>query len=662
MNKFASIAWLLLLSPILHIDQSQLTISCEEPFEGVLYLDDEVFLEIEKDDFIENQLCIEDVRGGIYTLFDDEGQMVERVVLKDEKTHIAFNEIIQAKVDHQYLFQKKPKVLIVSEVEDERYEGEFKKDYYYYEFETETITFLEETYELYVDDKAPIISLDAYYLESEDVYYTNTKELILHYEDECPDPFVLYPEKEIHITLQEGINDLSSYLKDQANLSSTNQLWVILDQTAPCMDVERLMYISKAKTFEINEPYLNLEKSKLIINGKDVPFTKSTFEITETSNVELVLEDYAGNIQTYTFDVIYDDISPVFYKELTGNQLHISYSEPLKYSNVKIKGTDELLIKDYTFNQEGIYILEGEMIDYAGNITDVYETIRVDFYHPELSILEASQTYLEVPTIHVSGSDTFNLEWQIEVYRNDELYTTFQGTGDFNQEILLDEDAFKEANGAYEIKAYASDGIYENTLVESYIVDLYCAPLEVRIDGYEASLVRELLVNRLIELDMNCSEARPIYRLYLDDKLLKEGQGSTLLLSPDDGYTHLEVIVKDEFGHENKQTIQLTYPSLPVIYFEGEVDEVIEEVSIEEVINEDVYEEENETMIEEVSEEESEKSYIGGWLIGALIVSVFVFGKIRFKKNRHDSDCEKTVLFENQEDTILLDHPKARDK
>lgn len=59
MNKFASIAWFLLLSPTLELTQDQLVMTCEEAFDGILYLDDQVFLEIEEDDFENNQLVIE---------------------------------------------------------------------------------------------------------------------------------------------------------------------------------------------------------------------------------------------------------------------------------------------------------------------------------------------------------------------------------------------------------------------------------------------------------------------------------------------------------------------------------------------------------------------------------------------------------------------------
>ena len=52
------------------------------------------------------------------------------------------------------------------------------------------------------------------------------------------------------------------------------------------------------------------------------------------------------------------------------------------------------------------------------------------------------------------------------------MYTTFQGTGNFKQDILLDESEFKEAQGKYEINVYVSDGMYEKRIVESYVVDL----------------------------------------------------------------------------------------------------------------------------------------------------------------------------------------------
>lgn len=662
MNKFASIAWFLLLSPTLELTQDQLVMTCEEAFDGILYLDDQVFLEIEEDDFEDNQLVIETKEGGIYTLFNDEGEMVERVILKDDKTHIAFNEIIQAKKDQQYLFQKAPTTLIVSEKEDDRYESEFKDGYYYYEFETETIEFLEEKYELYVDCTKPSVSLEAFYLENEDLYFTSNKDITLYYEDECPEPFVLYPEKEIQITLQEGINDLSSYLKDQANLSSKEKLWVILDKQAPYLDVESLMYISQPKTFEIKEPYLNFKKSKLVINGKTQELTNRQFEINQSAKVEVFLEDYAGNIQEYTFDVIYDDVSPLFYKELTGSKLHLSYSEPLKYSTLKIQGTDEIIHHDYTFSDEGIYILEGQIIDYAGNKTDVYESIRVDLYEPELSMTKPTQTYVEVPTIQVSGSDRFDLDWKIEVLRNDEVYTTFQGTGNFKQDILLDESEFKEAQGKYEINVYVSDGMYEKRIVESYVVDLYCAPLDIKVDGFKANQVKELLVNREIQLDFDCREAKPIYRLYQGDQLLKEGEDSSLILTSEDQYTSLEILVEDSFGHTNRQIIQLTYPTLPTVFFDQEANEPVEEVEKEDLKIEVSEQIETKPIVNEVIKETPKQNNIGGWLIGVIVVSIFAVGKVRFRKNRDDSTCEKTVLFESQEDTILLDHSETRDK
>ena len=662
MNKFASIAWFLLLSPTLELTQDQLVMTCEEAFDGILYLDDQVFLEIEEDDFENNQLVIETKEGGIYTLFNDEGEMVERVILKDDKTHIAFNEIVLAKKDQQYLFQKAPTTLIVSEEGDERYESEFKDGYYYYEFETETIEFLEEKYEIYVDCTKPSVSLEAFYLENEDLYFTSNKDITLYYEDECPEPFVLYPEKEIQITLQEGINDLSSYLKDQANLSSKEKLWVILDKQAPYLDVESLMYISQPKTFEIKEPYLNFKKSKLVINGKTQELTNRQFEINQSAKVEVFLEDYAGNIQEYTFDVIYDDVSPLFYKELTGSKLHLSYSEPLKYSTLKIQGTDEIIHHDYTFSDEGIYILEGQIIDYAGNKTDVYESIRVDLYEPELSMTKPTQTYIEVPTIQVSGSDRFDLDWKIEVLRNDEVYTTFQGTGNFKQDILLDESEFKEAQGKYEINVYVSDGMYEKRIVESYVVDLYCAPLDIKVDGFKANQVKELLVNREIQLDFDCREAKPIYRLYQGDQLLKEGEDSSLILTSEDQYTSLEILVEDSFGHTNRQIIQLTYPTLPTVFFDQEANEPVEEVEKEDIKIEVSVQIETKPIVNEVKKETPKQNNIGGWLIGVIVVSILAVGKVRFRKNRDDSTCEKTVLFESQEDTILLDHSETRDK
>ena len=80
------------------IENNQLTIISKDQIEGFLFYDDTMLKEVKKDDYVDNKIVITDIQPGIYTLYDLKGKQIIQKIVYDDKTHIAFDEMVRSKM------------------------------------------------------------------------------------------------------------------------------------------------------------------------------------------------------------------------------------------------------------------------------------------------------------------------------------------------------------------------------------------------------------------------------------------------------------------------------------------------------------------------------------------------------------------------------------
>lgn len=640
-NKLFYVGWMLLnlqnTSPQINIENNILTIEAQETFEGYVFKDDTLFYEIVAEEELEE---IQDLEAGIYTLYDSQGEMLDRKWILDDQLHISFNQMPQAQNEQNYLFQKQSSTFIISPIEDERYEGELKNSHYFYEINLDVFEFLETTYMLFVDDFKPVVKVENGDLLSEDTYITNTPNITLIYEDECPEMFQLYDQKEVEISLNEGINDLSSYLNDQANNNKEGKLWVVLDTEVPKINAPSTLYTNHDYPIMMDEPFLDMEKSYYLTPHQEKYFLEEEKVILKENGIyEFHLYDKASNESNIFLEVVYDQTNPMIYTSLDNHIFSYSFNEAIKTEDVKLSymgDNIEINDREVVLEKEGIYELNAEFIDLSGNKTSMHKEIVVDYTLPELICSLNKKIYLQPIEIIIEGQDLFPVQWKIELYKNSELYKEFAGENDFKHFLgknILNED------GIYELKVLICDGTYERVEQYEFVIDQKCEDISLKIDGSFANNVKELLLSDTAQFEINCIEGKVYYKLYKDDEMIEEGQSQVVEISSDQQIDTIEFYAFDQYGHKSSKIVHIQYPTILEV---KPLQEAVEEIVVQ----------------KEEKKEEFNWMYIGGILFVLIGLRQVINRKNKFRQNKNNISSQQTVLLQNQAETKCLSTPK----
>lgn len=655
MKKWAYLAWMLLMMPQpttieMRFVESTLEIKTEASFIGTLYLDDEYVMEV-------NQpiVKIEDIKTGIYSLYDVNGELVQQMINPDDKPHVAFSHRPIRRKKNNYLFNQEPTTYIISKEPFESLELTTEnEEFFYYEINDFEFKILEEYYHLFIDDTAPVVSVKDCLQLQENTFLTNQELIQIIYEDDAVEPFILYPHKIIDVALEEGENDLSSYLMDLAMNSSQNELTVIKDSKAPIINSQfEKYYINHPLVLSIDEPYLDFTKSYYTSNDKITYITKNEIILDQSGMVECYLYDLAGNENYYEFEVIYDKQAPVFRLNVENNRLNLVFNEALSKENITlITPTNQMLhmIEPYELVEEGVYQLTGDIIDLSGNITTINQTYLHDLNEPKITINLDQELYLESPQVDIVIEDTSDLIWKIDVYRNQQHLNTYQGKEATTQSITLKEEDYLDGYGEYEIKVFADDGLHQVEQAKSCLVDVGCAPISIHIDGYDASQVTSLLINKDYVFNAKCLETTVDYQLVYEDGTVKTGNGEKVVLSQNHRYESLTFHAKDNNGYKLSHTITFSYPEMILSPLQEE--SIVEKETVP-IIEEEQRIENEKTIVEE------KKPFptlfvIGGILIGIIAVRFIASRKVRSSQNDTDLPTDQTISLYNSQDTLLL--------
>lgn len=666
MNKFLYISLILLQmltisQTELIIENNQLTIISKDQIEGFLFYDDTMLKEVKKDDYVDNKIVITDIQPGIYTLYDLKGKQIIQKIVYDDKTHIAFDEMVRSKNDNHYLFQTKPKMTIVSSMKEENYIYKEENGNYIYEFEEEKIEFFDQVYYIYVDESVPNVEMDEMLELEPQVFITNQEKLYIKYMDTYPEMFKYLEGEELEIQLHDGINDLSCFFMDYAQNKMFEKVWVIRDLQAPIINENNELLINHSKKIVIEEVYLDLKNSYVIRNDNEKMMLESNeFIIEKSGQYRFYLVDFAGNKSIYEIDVNIDMTIPTLWTELNQNNLMLHFSEPLSNCNLELMIDNEsikITNQEVVLEKEGDYSLCGSLVDLSGNINVVNEQIHVDFQKPTILLNLDKDVYLEYPKINCSIGDFFEVNWVIELSQSNEILKKIAGKNNLSITDLFSELGFTDLNGEYTLKIYANDGTYENELITKFIIDVCCEPIELKINGYKANQVNEVLINNDVSIEAICSEGDIYYKLYKNDTLIMEEKMNPLIIRNQDKYSKLELFVSDPYGHTNTKTIHFKYPYMDEM-LSFNVFEKTPEVEVKEEVPEITTNQLSEEMTktEEIINEKNDsfQIFIGGVVGVFIIIRIFLYAKNRYRKNKNHLLREETVLLEDSESTRCL--------
>lgn len=636
------------------IDDNQLIIRSNENFEGYLYKDDQLFRPIEKTEYENGMIVYDDIEAGIYTLYDKDGKSKDQKVLYDNNIHIAFDYMVKYRKDNHLLFQEHPKMTIISPMKIEEYDFEEIDGYYKYEFHNDEVHFINNIYQIHVDDTIPEVSIDGIKELNTNTFITNSPTIMITYEDTCPEIFKYLDNGELTIELEEGKNDISSYFIDLAGNTSLEECFVIYDNRPPIIDIKDKIYINQSKTIIIDEPNLDFQKSVIKKENGEMIYLNSNEFIIDTSGVYTAhLFDLAGNESVITFEIVVDMVAPNVTSSLDGQYLQLSYTEDLLVKEVELIFNDQKIEqKDEKFylEKEGRYILHGTLVDLAGNTTIIDKEIQGDFTAPIIYTNIDNDVYLNVPEIKFSIRDLFNVQWRCELYQNNQLICSKEGSEVSENIIKINELDIGNLEGVFDITIITDDGLHETKLSKKFCIDLKCKPINLFINGCIASSVDEIMVNKDVIFDANCDEGIVYYHLYDENGIIvKEGIVDSVTISNQQTYSKIEFYANDSYGHKTNKWIVFEYPQAINIGISDEID--THERVEKSVLNQMDSTESNEI---EYPGFVQLSTIFGGVICVLIIIRIFLYEKNRHRENKDNLSGEKTILLQNTKSTECL--------
>ena len=220
--------------------------------------------------------------------------------------------------------------------------------------------------------------------------------------------------------LKEGINNISIIVTNNSGLSTTRDLSLNIDSTAPSINVLEpadgtiVTILDQVITGTVDDPYVNyVVLRKDFFSSEDVPVYDRTFRRNVTlspghNDISISATDTAGNLANYNFDVIY------VYSELgviTGRVYNSILGLPVAGVVITVIG-DSGDYKTTVSSEDGSYRFEGVR---SGDITmlvdkDGYSPERTNIFSPG-GVTPFRQ---DIGLVPVNAPDTFTLTGQVK--------------------------------------------------------------------------------------------------------------------------------------------------------------------------------------------------------------------------------------------------------
>lgn len=582
---------------------SNLTLRANQPVEAYLYLNNQQIREISQEDFVFDQefyvmnLKIEE--SGWYVLYDKAGQyLCEAVLVNDDDVMMTTHKPWVKRVENRYLLNQETEIAWLAKKETHAFDGMQTTKEGNWELYTKTINeeglietqFNKEKWQFYLDTTPPQLTInlicgDKSVVMNEPIFYTDQSNAFIQIERIDEADLFFEPEKEWRqnkqclireIRLKEGENLVDEVLLDQAGHPGQKPIQIILDTEPPQIQMPENEIIANGE-IKIEDLFLDWNQTMVTLDGIDQKSffqqTNHGYELSIQKSGEYVIKakDRVGHLKEVSKKIIFDDQPPKANIMCQEDKLYLNIEEehlPEDFYREIILNNKETLIpfeKDGNLlvaqiDEDGYYSWQGSVTDLAGNMLEINLGQVIDVQTPRLTCDYRQQDFYEEPiTIHFNLYDQYMAYWYIDLYRNDQWLKRESGNASGQVSLILDDQDFGDGHGLYKAFVYASDGCHEKVMEKTWIMDSFCAPIEVSVNGVNASKVEKMDILRPMIIHAVCQEGIVSWQLFKEDTLLKNGT-QTIELQPSCQATHLVMYVKDPYGHETTKTLLLETP------------------------------------------------------------------------------------------------------
>lgn len=489
---------------------------------------------------------------------------------------------------------------------------------------------------------------------------------------------------------QEGKQIIEEVFKDEVGHQGALPITVICDTKAPqlyCPDEDKI-YTHQELTWELADTSLDWEKTQ--INFNDMNIKENCLKtvlgyqipIQQSGLLEVEAFDKAGNTMSIKKRIVYDIEPPLvqaFQKDgLLGLKIEDEFLDRDSLIEISLVHGKQMVPLEISQNscqaqieEDGQYHWQGIVRDCSENETVIDMLVEVDIQKPQIYVVESIPTLcLEPQSLTYVFEDIYLTRWKIDVYRNDNYLTSYEGN-ERTCEVYLDDSRFQDGYGFYKIVANAYDTKHHTTKTVELAMDMNCAPLDLYINNANANMVENLSIIKKTICQAYCSEGKIEWRLYQGNQLLHQQISNSLTLLPETKATYLEVICVDQYNHERKQVIQLNFPKLEEDSFNyaGTVglnnrllESSIQEPLQDQIIGKDSFKQKqiNESTLKKMSHVKKEKSenqrsfvwYFLPLMIGGVIIATSTVRRKRACHLQSQSQQENSVGAK----TVIIDY------
>lgn len=592
---------------------SQLTIKLSENESFALYHNQNLMQKVTSEDLEKlgdsYYYRIDPKETGWYYAVNDEKQVVAKALWMDHDEPVFGSDILYRQVGDILVYNEPVTIFIVANQNFDLFDQQAEQ-YGQWKIWTQKLD-EEKLYELavgnkkwqvYLDRTAPQISLQ-FSQEPTTVqgncYFFNDPNTILTIERKDVSDAV-FPLDEpwekksdgymCELSLENGMNDCTSYFKDIAGNIGHDPVKMILDTSAPSVNLpnEEMICFKDILTIQLQEENIDWDQTEILwddVSMNDLQQNDQshyTFSCDQSGFLKIHVLDLAGNKMEKEWYLVKDSTPPSVQAYVKQGKCFLDIQDPyLDYTSLQsislYEQNEEIPLQlaengcTAAVKNDGIYHWLGEVKDKAGNVTKIDEQVVVDITGPRIIASEiSSQIYTAPVQLTWQFEDRFLKFWQVDVYRNDTYIESFHGT-DTSFSLTLDDTAYEDGYGEYCLVVNAQDTLHSKELTQVVRMDMSCAPLHIWINQTQADLVTALKIMKPTTFRIACIEGQLSWQLYQKNDLIKEGRTHDFVLFPGQQATHLVITCQDDFGHEKKQVVHLSYEkSEDIGIFDGE--------------------------------------------------------------------------------------------
>lgn len=474
------------------LQSDTLTLTSNQSFNGTLYKGEEVYYAFEKEDWQNKKITISIDEEGWYSLFDDNDQYLGYALYSGKEMLFGFDKRIYHQENNHYLFKELPKLFIYSQEPLDLEGFSYQNGLYMSQTAIDQLTLNDENYLFLVDQKEPLITVDAYSLEQDTYLVAPQKEVTITKQDDTFAYFSAPPgwtkisedcfETKLTLPIEENI------FQDFAGRGNGNVKFVLDEQAPSATFIE--------------------QKGQLAIN---------------------IADEYLDNNSLLDISLLHND-----------KVIPLTIVDNLLYAPLY---------------QDGHYHWQGTVKDLAGNETLIDKWVTVDQKAPGIYLDDViNEVALSPFTIHLTIYDEFIQSYQAKLYREEQLLQEFSGNQNTSLTIDLDDSDYDDGGGKYYLMVEASDTIQTQQQVFQWRMDMGCSPIILSFNDVRGDAVQEIALHQPLDIKARCLESSVAYQVLQNQEVIYEGQDD-LLLQPQWQATSVVFMAEDAFGHKQQRQI-----------------------------------------------------------------------------------------------------------